>query len=60
MLAASHKALAAALLWLTWLAATCSGQAALAQELQPIPPLTARVVDLTERMSQGGPDWYAR
>ncbi|MCP2937815.1 hypothetical protein NK983_34480, partial [Salmonella enterica subsp. enterica serovar Typhimurium] len=20
----------------------------------------ARVVDLTERMSQGGPDWYAR
>ncbi len=47
MLAASHKALAAALLWLTWLAAICSGHAALAQELQPIPPLTARVVDLT-------------
>jgi uncharacterized protein len=47
MLAQANKAAIAALLWLTGLVALCSGQAALAQALQPVPPLTARVVDLT-------------
>ncbi len=47
MLAQANKAAVAALLWLTGLAALCGGQVTLAQALQPVPPLTARVVDLT-------------
>lgn len=48
MLASVNKARAgAALLWLAWLAALCGGPAARAQDLAPVPPLTAQVVDLT-------------
>ncbi len=42
---------AAALVWFAWLFVLCGLPPALAQDLQPVPPLTARVVDLTGTLS---------
>ncbi len=47
MQARANKAAAAALIWLAALAGLWPWPAALAQDLQPVPPLTGRVVDLT-------------
>lgn len=50
MLARINKSAIVALVWLTWLSGLC-GLPALAQDLQPVPPLTGRVVDLTGTLS---------